>query len=408
MVQKTQQGTIKGQRSLTRIILTLIVTVVAIVSVSSLLINLLVITQDNDRQLRGKMTDHLIYLQESLAVPLWNYDLWPIHALGRAMIANDNVVFLSIRDDDGKVIFAERKKQLSARIQRNEKIMYRGEQVGSFQLGLTDSQYLQHRKQIISINLVTSLATILCLLVVVMIFVRRLIMQPLEVFSKRLASIAGGEYATYGKNVHPSELNAILETFNHMAVEIAHRERTLLETNKQSEIEIEERKKTEKLLRTSEYKYRQLIENAIDAIFIAQDGILKFTYRKALDLLGYSVDELQSTPFLEFIHPDDREMVVDNYLKRIKGDTDVPSNYTFVMVTKDRLEIIVQISSISVDWEGKPATLNFVRDISDQKKLEESFFQAQKLEAIGTLAGGIAHDFNNLLMGIRGGLPCLL
>jgi two-component system cell cycle sensor histidine kinase/response regulator CckA len=57
---------------------------------------------------------------------------------------------------------------------------------------------------------------------------------------------------------------------------------------------------------------------------------------------------------------------------------------------------------VTIVWEGRLATLNFVRDITEQKQLEFSLQQAKKMEAIGTLAGGIAHDFNNLLMGIQG------
>jgi signal transduction histidine kinase/CheY-like chemotaxis protein len=69
--------------------------------------------------------------------------------------------------------------------------------------------------------------------------------------------------------------------------------------------------------------------------------------------------------------------------------------------------IWVELNSILIKLNGEAATLNFIRDVTLQKKLEEQFYQSQKMESIGTLAGGIAHDFNNLLMGIQGNVSVM-
>ena len=182
------------------------------------------------------------------------------------------------------------------------------------------------------------------------------------------------------------------------------------ETNQSiaSIIDITPRKRAEEALQESQEKYRLLFENASDAIYIAQDGIIKFSNPGLLDLIGYSGEELAKMPFTDLIHPADRRMVLARYQKRIAGAQDITATYSFRLIDKTGNELLVELSSVRIMWEERPATLNFLRDKTQQKKMESRLQQAQRMESIGTLAGGTAHDFNNLLMGIQGNVSLMM
>lgn len=166
-------------------------------------------------------------------------------------------------------------------------------------------------------------------------------------------------------------------------------------------------RRAERSLRESEEKYRLLFENAQDGIFIAQEGFIKFPNPSVLKLMELTTTP-ESIPFIDLIHPEDRAMVADYHRRRIAGEPNLPTNCTFRALSRGGRKYIVQINSMQIMWEGRPATLNFVRDITEQKKMEAHLQQAHKLEAVGTLAGGIAHDFNNILMGIQGRVSLML
>jgi two-component system cell cycle sensor histidine kinase/response regulator CckA len=165
---------------------------------------------------------------------------------------------------------------------------------------------------------------------------------------------------------------------------------------------ITERKLAQNALIESEEKYRKLVDNATDAIFIVQDDAIKFANPRTRDLLGYAIEEFPLLAYEDVINPEDRRSVLDMHRRRLAGEENQPVSSSFRMITRGGREFIVELNAVRISWEGRPATLNFVRDITDQKNMEASLQQAQKMEAIGTLAGGIAHDFNNLLMGIHG------
>ena len=163
------------------------------------------------------------------------------------------------------------------------------------------------------------------------------------------------------------------------------------------------RKKAEEVVRESEEKYRMVVENAREAMVILVNGMFKFANSRIEELTGYSREELGAVPFTEFIHPDDRRTVADRYRQRLKGEA-VPNIYPFRLVSKSGGIKWAEVSVTSITWEGKQATLNFMTDISDRKRLEEERQRVDKLESVGLLAGGIAHDFNNILTSILGNI----
>jgi len=132
---------------------------------------------------------------------------------------------------------------------------------------------------------------------------------------------------------------------------------------------IRERKAAADALRESELRYRTVIENAVEGIVVAQEGILQYANAGALEMIQARPDEISNQPFTNFIHPDDRALVSDRYQRRIRGEN-VPQRYDFRILRKSGQMIWVQISAIQIIWNDRPATLNFLMDITDRKLME--------------------------------------
>ena len=167
--------------------------------------------------------------------------------------------------------------------------------------------------------------------------------------------------------------------------------------------EIANRVQAEETLKISEEKYRTVIENANEAIVVLQDNQIKYFNSKTTELSGYEKDELPTKPFFDIVHPEDRDLMVDKYLRRLRGEI-VSDMDTFRITGKQGHLIWVEIKPVIIHWEGTTATLCFIADITDrvlaeaaQRESEEKFrlISEQSLLGISIFQDGVYKYVND-------------
>ena len=163
--------------------------------------------------------------------------------------------------------------------------------------------------------------------------------------------------------------------------------------------DITERKLAEETLRESEEKFRVLADTSAAAIFV-YDGQKFVSVNQATEkLTGYSKDELLRMNYVDFIHPDFRELVRDRSQRRIKGES-VPSRYEFKIITKKGEERWVELTAGRIMYQRKPAGVATLFDITDRKRAENELSEAKdQAELYLDLMGHEINNFNQIALG---------
>ena len=168
--------------------------------------------------------------------------------------------------------------------------------------------------------------------------------------------------------------------------------------------DITKEKEAEEALQESEKRYRSLVENTLDGYCICEIPSTRFIFlnQRICELAGYTMEEALGLTIWDVIDPDEHQLVMERIQERTEGRASAHASNIYSAIRKDGSKFRAEVSTSLVTYQGKRVLQGVLRDVTEQEKLQTQFQQAQKMEAIGTLAGGIAHDFNNLLMGIQG------
>jgi hypothetical protein len=171
--------------------------------------------------------------------------------------------------------------------------------------------------------------------------------------------------------------------------------------------DVTEQKQAEVALRESEQKYRQMVETAAEGVWIFDDFLRTiFVNNRMAEMVGCKPEEMQGKAVSDFIAVED----VATLLPHFQHDNSATSTTDLRLRKSDGTVVwAILSSSPMLDALGcRNGTLAMLTNVTERKRLEDQFRQAQKLEAMGRFAGGVAHDFNNILTVISGHSQLLL
>jgi PAS domain S-box-containing protein len=204
--------------------------------------------------------------------------------------------------------------------------------------------------------------------------------------------LAGSTVGTFGvsRDITEAKLaeEQIRKAKDELEMRVAERTSELAAAYKRLEQELVERERAQRVERETQARFRFLFANNPLPLWVYDSTTLRFleVNDAAIAHYGYSPEEFAAMRIGELLPGPGPETIDGESKHRLK----------------DGRIIDVNITAHPIEWRGRNAVLVVAQDITEQKRLQREFLQAQKMEAVGALAAGVAHDFNNLLTVVKG------
>jgi PAS domain S-box-containing protein len=199
-------------------------------------------------------------------------------------------------------------------------------------------------------NLVLLIAFTIVLFVAAWVYAQKFFLRPVNALVSATSRITAGDLTArtnFAGGI--GELNTLAAAFDAMAAALERRQSDLV---------------------SAEGKFRALVEQSLVGVYAIQDDKISYANPKMSDITGFSVEELTSRPLMDLIHPEDQSTVAANIRKRIEGG--VPHiRYGLRMVRKDGATIHVEVFGARSEYNGRPAILGTLLDVTERKRAED-------------------------------------
>lgn|GEM_PF-423624 len=154
-------------------------------------------------------------------------------------------------------------------------------------------------------------------------------------------------------------------------------------------------KLSKQALKKSEKKFRAIIENSNDAIYLLQNNQFVLVNKRFTELFGLNKKDVlaKNFDFMSLVAPESKKLIADRLKNREKGIIPSPQ-YEFFAINGDGQKLLLEVSTTEIELETGIAVQGVLRDITEKQQLEVQLRSAQRLESIGQLAAGVAHEIN--------------
>jgi len=353
--------------------------VLAVLILSALLYGLTYwyISRTARAEMEAKAEEYVSYLVDSLALPVWSMDEEGVHRIADSFMRGDLVALMRVRDTTNQlVLFEAQEAGLDDLLVKERPINFNQRVIGSVTVGLTPRPYDKRLQTLLWSNLRNTLVIVIVLAIITSFFVRRYLRQPLDILIQGIEKLSQGKDSYTFPHFKQQEIRTIVSKFRSMADQVLIRQQSLEEANRQLENEISEKREAENSLRQSEERFRALINQAADAIFVHDlSGRFIDVNQQACASLGYDREPLLAMTVSDI----DQHYSSRGYKSLI---TDLMNHRQLTrrsnLRLKDGSSLPVELRLGLIELEEEKAVLVLARDITNRLQAEAALQDSQK------------------------------